>query len=87
MQSLIQRFRQIDGPTWIVAAVLYSAWFLLIWYHARLPWWVILPVGAYLIAWHFSLQHEAIHSFRGVPRWLRFPFIARATVLITVIRT
>jgi fatty acid desaturase len=75
MQSLIQRFRQIDGPTWIVAAVLYSAWFLLIWYHARLPWWVILPVGAYLVAWHFSLQHEAIHSFRGVPRWLRFAVV------------
>jgi fatty acid desaturase len=31
-----------------------------------------MPVGAYLLAWHFSLQHEAIHSFRGVPAWLRF---------------
>jgi fatty acid desaturase len=55
--------------------VLYAAWALLIWFGARLPWWVIMPVGAYLIAWHFSLQHEAIHSFRGVPAWLRFAVV------------
>ena len=70
--SLMRRFRQVDGPTWIVAIVLYASWIGLVWYHAWLPWWVILPLGAYLTAWHFSLQHEAIHSFRGVPRWLRF---------------
>jgi fatty acid desaturase len=70
--ALRQKFRQFDGPTWIVALVLYSLWFLLVWFNALLPWWVIMPVGAYLLAWHFSLQHEAIHSFRGVPAWLRF---------------
>jgi fatty acid desaturase len=70
--ALRQKFRQFDGPTWIVALVLYSLWFLLIWFNALLPWWVIMPVGAYLLAWHFSLQHEAIHAFRGVPAWLRF---------------
>jgi fatty acid desaturase len=31
-----------------------------------------MPVGAYLIAWQFSLQHECIHAFRGVPAWFRF---------------
>ena len=72
MGALQQKFRQFDGPTWIVAIVLYSLWFLLIWFNALLPWWVIMPVGAYLLAWHFSLQHEAIHAFRGVPAWLRF---------------
>ena len=30
--------------------VLYSLWFLLIWFNAVLPWWVIMPVGAYLLA-------------------------------------
>jgi fatty acid desaturase len=34
-----------------------------------------MPLGAYLLAWHFSLQHEAIHSFRGVPAWLRFAIV------------
>ncbi len=75
MRSLMQTFRRYDGPTWIVALVLYSAWVLLISFNARLPWWVIMPVGAYLLAWHFSLQHEAIHSFRGVPAWLRFAVV------------
>ena len=72
MSWITRKFRQYDGPTWIVAAVLYSSWVALIWYNAVLPWWVIMPVGAYLLAWHFSLQHEAIHAFRGVPAWLRF---------------
>jgi fatty acid desaturase len=75
MYELASRFRQIDGPTWLVAIVLYGAWILLVWYHAVLPWYVIMPVGAYLVAWHFSLQHEAIHSFRGVPRWLKFAVV------------
>jgi fatty acid desaturase len=70
-----QTFRRIDGPTWLVALVLYSAWVALIWFNATLPWWVLMPVGAYLLAWHFSLQHEAIHSFRGVPAWLRFAVV------------
>jgi len=55
-------------------------WVLLVWYHALVPWYVMMPVGAYLIAWHFSLQHEAIHSFRGVPKWLRFAVVFRRWV-------
>jgi fatty acid desaturase len=72
---LLRIFRQVDGPTWIVALVIYAAWGALIWYNAALPWWFMMPVGAYLLAWHFSLQHEAIHSFRGVPAWLRFALV------------
>jgi fatty acid desaturase len=72
MESVSRKFRRFDGPTWLVASALYTAWFLLVWYHALLPWWVILIAGSYITAWHFSLQHEAIHSFRGVPRWLSF---------------
>jgi fatty acid desaturase len=68
-------FRQVDGPTLIVALAIYGAWGALIWYNAVLPWWFMMPVGAYLLAWHFSLQHEAIHSFRGVPAWLRFALV------------
>lgn len=64
-------FLEHDGPTWLVALVLYGAWALLIALHDRLSWWLITPLGAYLVAWHFSLQHEAIHSFRSAPPWLR----------------
>jgi fatty acid desaturase len=74
-RGLRGRFLACDGPTLLLAACLYGAWGLLIWYHALLPWWLIMPIGAYLIAWHFSLQHEAIHSFRGVPAWLRFAIV------------
>jgi fatty acid desaturase len=75
MKAIANTFWRIDGPTWLVALVLYAAWFALVWYHALLPWWVILLAGAYITAWHFSLQHEAIHAFRGVPRWLRFAIV------------
>jgi fatty acid desaturase len=68
-------FRRHDGPTILVAIAIYLAWFSLIRYHAALPWWLVVPSGAYLIAWHFSLQHEAIHAFRGVPAWLRFAIV------------
>ncbi|MGH8240420.1 MAG: fatty acid desaturase [Steroidobacteraceae bacterium] len=71
VQATSGKFRQIDGPTWLVAVAVYASWFLLVWFHARLAWWAIVPAGAYITAWHFSLQHEAIHSFRGAPRWLR----------------
>ena len=69
MNALVTRY---ELPTWLVVLVLYGGWAALIWYHAALPWWVITPVGAYLVAWHFSLQHECIHSFRSVPDWLRW---------------
>ena len=67
-------FRQ-DGPTWLVAAALYGGWALLVWNWYRLPWWIWSPLGAYLVAWHFSLQHEAIHSFLSAPRWLRWAVV------------
>jgi len=70
-----QRFLALDGPTLLLAVCLYGAWVLLIRFNALLPWWLIMPIGAYLIAWHFSLQHEAIHSFRGVPAWLRYAIV------------
>jgi fatty acid desaturase len=71
MGVLGRTFRRIDGPTWLVAIAIYSGWILLMRHASYLPWWVMMPIGGYLVAWHFSLQHEAIHAFRGVPRWLR----------------
>jgi fatty acid desaturase len=68
-------FFRYDGPTWVVAIVLYTAWALVIWFHEALTWWVVAPLGTYLVAWHFSLQHEAIHSFRSAPKWLRWAVV------------
>src|SRR5579859_6610241 len=71
MQAVMSKFRSFDGPTWLVAVAIYGLWFALIWFHRAIPWWIEMPAGAYVIAWQFSLQHEAIHSFRRVPGWLR----------------
>src|SRR5258705_3393678 len=68
-------FYKYDGPTWLVALVLFGAWAALIWFHETLTWWVVAPVGTYLVAWHFPLQHEAIHSFRSAPKWLRWAVV------------
>jgi len=72
---LLSFFYRWDGPTWAVALVLYGSWALLIAFHESIPWWVLAPAGGYLVAWHFSLQHEAIHSFRSAPQWLRWAVV------------
>src|SRR3546814_6789422 len=48
--------------TLLVAAALFRSVGLVTWFHAALPWWVLLPLGAYLLAWHGSLQHEVTHG-------------------------
>ncbi len=64
-------WRRWELPTWAVAIAIYAGWFALVWWHAVIPWPLQMAGGAYLLAWHFSLQHEAIHGWRSLPRWLR----------------
>ncbi len=49
-------------PTWLTAAAIYTSWFLLLLYHEHLPWWVLFVAGGYIVCWHGSLQHEALHG-------------------------
>ena len=53
---------RVAWPTLLVAAAVYAGFGLLTWYYAALPWWLVLPLGGYLVAWHGSLQHEAVHG-------------------------
>ncbi len=57
----------------------------LTWFHHVLPAWLVCVAGAWLLAWHGSLQHEAVHLhpfrrralnalFAGVPLTLWLPF-------------
>ena len=71
MQAIARKFWEVEGPTWILAVAIYGAWFLLMWFQAYIPWWAMIFLGGYVIAWQFSLQHETIHGFRGVPKWFR----------------
>lgn len=60
----------IEWPTVALAATIYAGFGVLTWYAAVLPWWLVLPAGGYLVAWHGSLQHEAVHRHPTPWPWL-----------------
>ncbi|MEH3160335.1 MAG: fatty acid desaturase [Sphingomonas taxi] len=51
-----------EWPTIAIAALIYGGWLALTLWHAVLPVPVISIAGAWLVAWHGSLQHEVIHG-------------------------
>ena len=55
----------VPGVEWPTLTVLAGAYFglgLIVWFNAELPWWIILPIGAYCACLHGSLQHEILHG-------------------------
>ena len=62
MSTTVARSRPIEWPTIGLIATVYGVLALLVWFHRELPWWLILPVGAYCAALHVSLQHEVLHG-------------------------
>ena len=54
--------RRIEGPTVALAIVIYGWWGLATWFWRDLPWWALVPLGAWVIAWQMNLQHEVIHG-------------------------
>jgi fatty acid desaturase len=60
--QIILSSRPIEWPTLAVIGLVYGVLGLLVWFHASLPWWVILPIGAYAACLHTSLQHEVLHG-------------------------
>jgi fatty acid desaturase len=59
----------VDLPTLGLVLLTYAAFGALTWFHASLPWWVLLPLGAIVVCFHGSLQHEAVHGFPLRARW------------------
>jgi fatty acid desaturase len=53
-----------------VTAAIYSGWLVLTWFFHALPAYVVAPLGAWLVAWHGSLQHEALHGHPTRRPWL-----------------
>lgn len=70
--SLLRHLRitRIEWPTVALACVIYTAFGLLTWFDSYLPWWVVLPCGAYIVAWHSSLQHETTHGHPTSSPWI-----------------
>ena len=61
-KSYIQFFSLIEWPTLGLIVVVYFALGAVVWFHAQLPWFVILLLGSYLACLQGSLQHEALHG-------------------------
>ena len=60
----------VEWPTVVVAAAIYAGFVALTVYYHSLPWWLILPAGGFLLAWHGSLQHEVVHGHPTRWSWL-----------------
>lgn len=60
----------IEWPTLLVAGAVYLSFGLVTWHYAALPWWLVLPLGGFLVAWHGSLQHEVAHGHPTPWAWV-----------------
>ena len=61
---------RLEAPTWMVWLLSHGGWLLLTWHYDALPWWLVLPLGAWLVAWQNSFQHEAVHGHPSGRPWL-----------------
>lgn len=62
MRSSIVAVRRLDLPTLGVATAIYGGFFLWGLCFTAIPFWLAVPLGSVLLAWHGSLQHETIHG-------------------------
>ena len=67
--------RRYEAPTIVLALLLYAAWAALVHWHAALPGVVLFALGGCVAQLHWSLQHEAIHALRHVPKALRWALV------------
>ncbi len=65
-----ETFGRLELPTLLLILTVYLVLGLLVYFHAALAWWVILPVGSYAGCLHSSLQHEVLHGHPTRSRWL-----------------
>lgn len=75
----------VEWPTFWLAVGIYAGFLAATFFHAALPLWILVPLGAVIITLHGSLQHEVLHGhpFRdqkwndwlGLPAlWLWLPY-------------
>ncbi|MEC9462925.1 MAG: fatty acid desaturase [Pseudomonadota bacterium] len=66
----LPRIARIEWPTVALAALIYGGFGCLTYFWRDIPIWILVPLGAWLIAWHGSLQHEVIHNHPTRHVWL-----------------
>jgi fatty acid desaturase len=54
--------KAVEWPTIVLAVIIYGLWGVLTYFHASIPLWLWIPLGAWTVAWQTSLQHEIIHG-------------------------
>jgi fatty acid desaturase len=55
-------WHRFEAPTWILLVAIYGGWLALTVSWRAMPLWLAAPAGAWLCAWHMSLQHELMHG-------------------------
>jgi fatty acid desaturase len=60
----------VEWPTCLLALVIYLGWGLVTFFHAVLPWPLLVMAGGWFVAWQMSLQHEVLHGHPTRHRWL-----------------
>lgn len=53
---------RVEWPTIALAALIYGGWLALTLFWRAVPLWLLIPLGAWLVAWQGSLQHETMHG-------------------------
>lgn len=61
--------RPFGWPTLLVVIAIYGGFGLVTWFHNALPWWALVLLGGYLVAWQGSLQHEVVHGHPSRSAW------------------
>lgn len=70
MSGDMSLWRRWELPTWGVAVAIYGGWAGLALAWSAVPAWVSIPVIAWWLAWHGSLQHETIHGHPTRIAWI-----------------
>ena len=58
----VEKTGPIEWPTLCLVLAVYAAWLIIFAYATVWPLWLVAPLGALLVAWHSSLQHEILHG-------------------------
>ena len=82
LQRLVRRKSEaVEWRTvWLIAAT-YVVFGALTWYANILPWWVLIPLGGYVVCLHGSLSHEVVHGHPTGNRLLNEALIFPSLVL------